>query len=86
MPTHMCDIGPLCMIVYFVTGIVSCLTMCAYSLDGDVFLFQYSKKSEDDFVGRMDGNIKVVFPGSCQFSKGDYVVVKVTFSLQYQFI
>ncbi len=29
----------------------------------------------------MDGNIKVVFPGSCQFSRGDYVAVKVNICL-----
>lgn len=37
-----------------------------------------SKRSELDLVGRMDGNIKVIFPGSDQFSYGDYVIVKIT--------
>jgi hypothetical protein len=38
---------------------------------------QVSRRSKLDLAGRMDGNIKVIFPGTESFNSGDYVIVKV---------
>lgn len=38
-----------------------------------------SKRSEDDFSGRIDENVKAVFPKG-DFEKGDYIKIKVTSS------
>lgn len=40
-------------------------------------LLQVSKRSELDWTGKMDGNIKVIFPGMKGFKDGDYVIVRV---------
>jgi tRNA-2-methylthio-N6-dimethylallyladenosine synthase len=36
-----------------------------------------SKRSEEDFAGRNDQNVRVVFPKG-DFEKGDYIMVKIT--------
>lgn len=44
---------------------------CKVLIDG------FSKKSENDFAGRNDQNMVVVFPVDSKFKKGDYVEVKI---------
>lgn len=57
-------------------------------------VFQESKRSAQELSGRSDGNMKVIFPkqevpaldtGSCvePIKLGDYILVKVEFSLVY---
>ena len=42
-----------------------------------VLIDGFSKKSENDFAGRTDQNLVVVFPVDARFKKGDYVDVYI---------